>query len=405
MTTHPIDHHPHPRAESDSNLHPHPKLVEDAHKHDKLAHTLLDNKTPVQSRVHNLVALHGDGVKALNLTDKSGHAHNLQIHTQESKGKISEIKLVEIHQKGSTKSEQVLLAAKSNDGIHFDVVSDLAFKNNYASNDTRQKHTAVEHEDAAVRAATQPTHHRASSSGSGETHVAATRSLPNLSISGSDLPIHSSGSSAPDGKAPLFSAMFNPNSGSSSDYIAPTPQAGYQVPNGNIDHTHPWSASRNSDGTLAFGFRGGFVDTDGAAADSQIDSHAQKQTSLAFSNGSYLNTYKDAYVVFPQSLMDRYGFHIGDAVWLCDDDTGKKTACLIGDIGPENSSRFGEASVKAWRELGYSDVTGNNGPGKDHHFRFIVAPNTGNRTADAIRSTGAVSAMLQKTNSDGSATA
>ncbi len=142
-----------------------------------------------------------------------------------------------------------------------------------------------------------------------------------------------------------------------------------------------------------YGFTGCEVDTDGHGASRHgEDGHRKSITSLQRSDGRYLDTDKDNFVVLSPSVAAAYGIHIGDLGWLVRKDTGAAVPVVFGDTGHEGR-RTAEASVAALKGLGFAHVNGNNGV-TGGGFEIVLAPGSGTGRGDIARDTKAMTNKL-----------
>lgn len=154
-----------------------------------------------------------------------------------------------------------------------------------------------------------------------------------------------------------------------------------------------FSGVKNADGSVRIGFTGCAVDTDGRGASRHAeDGHRRSVTSLTRSDGRYLDTDKDNFVVLSPSVAAAYGINIGDLGWLVRKDTGAAVPVVFGDTGHEGR-KSAEASVAALKALGYKDVDGNNGV-TGGGFEIVLAPGSGNGRGDIARDTKAMTDKL-----------
>jgi hypothetical protein len=151
-----------------------------------------------------------------------------------------------------------------------------------------------------------------------------------------------------------------------------------------------WDGQKQQDGSTLFNVKGGRVDTDG-----QGNRIGTTNTSGHFSDGKSLDAKKDAYSVFPASVANKMGLHLGDAVTVSDPKTGKSVNTVYGDTGPENERKFGEFSTKTLKDLGFSHVNGNNGLPNDYHLQMTAYPGTGDGSVDLARNPAALAKAIE----------
>jgi hypothetical protein len=157
----------------------------------------------------------------------------------------------------------------------------------------------------------------------------------------------------------------------------------------------PVTAFRNGDGSVSLTFNGCSVDTDGHGARRHTeDGHRRSITSLTRSDGKYLDTDKDNFVVLSPSQAAQYGVHVGDLGTLTRMDTGQSVPVVFGDTGHEGRPNA-EASVAALRALHFPAVTGNNGV-EGIGFKITLARGSGNGRGDIARNPVAIADRLQR---------
>ncbi len=157
------------------------------------------------------------------------------------------------------------------------------------------------------------------------------------------------------------------------------------------------TAVRNPDGSVSISFTGCATDTDGRGASRHAeDSHRKSGTALSRSDGQYLDTDKDSYIVLSQSVAEKFGIHKGDLGRLIRKDTGQSVPVVFGDVGHEGR-RTAEASLAALRRLGFSGVDGNNGI-SGGQFEIVMTPGSGNGRGDIARNPQLIASKLQRTN-------
>jgi hypothetical protein len=157
-----------------------------------------------------------------------------------------------------------------------------------------------------------------------------------------------------------------------------------------------WQAVQAADGSVVLNANGCRVDTDGTGAFRHLeDGTKQSQTSLRCSNGLSLDTDRDNYFVLPPAVAKAYHIKLGDLGWLVRKDTGEAVPIVFGDCGPNNPSKFGEASVHSLKSLRFKDVSGSNGV-DGTQFQIIFYPGSGNGTGDIARDPGQMADLLNK---------
>ena len=108
------------------------------------------------------------------------------------------------------------------------------------------------------------------------------------------------------------------------------------------------------------------IDTDGASKNYGSTSH-QSQTSFTF-NGKSIAADKVPFIVKP--ISDR-STKMGQCAVLIDNNKHTNTYCIIGDAGP-SANGWGEVSLKAAWNLGYSEKQANGSRGPRSNFTIIV---------------------------------
>ena len=173
------------------------------------------------------------------------------------------------------------------------------------------------------------------------------------------------------------------------------PSGGSSIEAGPTVDPHVWNGVQNGDGSVTIGFSGCAVDTDGLGASRHgEDIHRRSCTSLTRADGRYLDTDKDNFVVLAPSVAAAYGIHIGDLGWLVRKDNGQAVPVVFGDTGHEGR-RSAEASIAALKELGFSDVNGNNGV-TGGRFEIVLSPGSGNGRGDIARDPQAMADRLSQ---------
>lgn len=169
------------------------------------------------------------------------------------------------------------------------------------------------------------------------------------------------------------------------------PSGGQEMNPKGVDR-RTWHGVKHADGSVALGFKGCQVDTDGSGAYRHTEDRTrQNHTSLKLSDGKSLDTDKDSFFVLPPSVAKAYGIKKGDLGWLVQKDTGKAVPVVFGDVGPEG--KLGEASVKALKDLGYTNVNGARGVSGDR-FEVVFVPGSGNGKGDIARNPAAMAQRL-----------
>jgi len=83
-------------------------------------------------------------------------------------------------------------------------------------------------------------------------------------------------------------------------------------------------------------------------------------------------------------------------VKVSDPKTGKEVNTVYGDTGPENEGKFGEYSQKTLKDLGFKNISGNNGLDNDYHLQMTAYPGTGDGTADLARDPVGLAKSIEK---------
>lgn len=108
------------------------------------------------------------------------------------------------------------------------------------------------------------------------------------------------------------------------------------------------------------------IDTDGASKSYGSTSH-QSQTSFTF-NGKSIAADKVPFIVKP--ISDK-STKMGQCAVLIDNNKNTNTYCIIGDAGP-SANGWGEVSLKAAWNLGYSEKQANGSRGPRSNFTIVV---------------------------------
>jgi hypothetical protein len=312
--------------------------------HDKLQQSLSNAKLAPADRLEAARHLIDDGVHSMHFKDQQGKDHDYRIQLFNS-GKVR------VSEGGQTVVQDAGMRTATDGGAQtFAKLSDRSVEKLTAKPAAKSSESHSERSPGASATGSAQQHHQRRPSGLTETAGGQYK-------------------------------YENPSGGRS---MAPGP---------GID-SHAWKGVKNPDGSVTIGFTGCEVDTDGKGASRHgEDGHRRSTTSLTRSDGSYLDTDKDNFVVLSPSVAKAYGIHLGDLGWLVRKDTGEAVPVVFGDTGHEGR-RSAEASVAAIKGLHYRDIDGNNGV-TGGQFEIVLAKGSGNGTGDIARNPQAIANKLQ----------
>ncbi|HEY9712477.1 MAG TPA: glycoside hydrolase family 75 protein [Chroococcales cyanobacterium] len=116
------------------------------------------------------------------------------------------------------------------------------------------------------------------------------------------------------------------------------------------------------------------VDADGSPRAPEIDPYGSTETSLTYTDGSFINAENVPYMVLPKNQYQQYGVKPGDMCLVRNRENGKMAIAVFADVGP--SGKRGEGSMELNSEMGLvnNPIAGGT---ENSSIDYLVLPGSG----------------------------